>query len=333
MVSVLIAARNEAGVIGNCLTALSTQNYPSDLWEVIVIDDNSTDSTSSEVRSFRKAFEMLKLLSIEPPPPGIAPKKHALSKGIRAAQGEIILTTDADCLPPPSWISSMAKQFDEGVDAVAGFSPLSGKGIAGTLGSFDALINGVVSAGSIGQGKPTTLAGRNFGFRRSVWLEIGGYGENIKGASGDDDLLLQRISNHGGKVRFNTEASAQVLSTAQPSLSAWWRMKRRHISAGKRYEPLLVVFSAMLYLFQVGLIVSAILTLFGLFNPWHLLMIWGVKFAVDGFTVMKGAVLLKARNWIFPLIVGELISPFLFMVLIPAAMVGKISWKGRDLER
>jgi cellulose synthase/poly-beta-1,6-N-acetylglucosamine synthase-like glycosyltransferase len=332
MVSVLIAARNEEGVIGKCLTALSKQDYPPERWELIVVDDDSEDATRAEVRRFREKFHKMKMLSIEDTPRGVAPKKHALSMGIRAASGAIILTTDADCLPPSGWITSMANQFDSDTDAVAGFSPLKGNGLIGAIAALDALINAVVSAGSIGQRRPATVAGRNFAFRRSVFLEIGGYGENIEGASGDDDLLLQRIGNHGGKVRFNPDVAAHVLSSAPLSIDAWWRMKRRHISAGKRYEPVLVAFSSMLYLFQIGLILSVILTLAGMVTPQQLLLMWGVKILVDGVTVAKAASILKVRRWLFPLIVAELISPLVFSLLIPTAMIGKVRWKGRELD-
>jgi cellulose synthase/poly-beta-1,6-N-acetylglucosamine synthase-like glycosyltransferase len=204
--------------------------------------------------------------------------------------------------------------------------------LVGIVAALDAFINAVVSAGSIGQGRPTTVAGRNFGFRRSVFLEIGGYGENIEGASGDDDLLLQRISNRGGKVRFNPESASHVLSSAPPTFSAWWRMKRRHISAGKRYEPVLVAFSTILYLFQVGLILSIIFTLSGMISFQLLILIWGVKIVVDTITMGKGAALLKIRRWLVPVIVAELVSPLVFTLLIPTAMVGKVKWKGRDLD-
>lgn len=332
-VSVLIAARNEAGNITRCLTAMAAQNYPAERWEIIIIDDNSTDSTRAEIRAFRGKFHEMKILSVTAPPLGVAPKKHALAKGIMVAEGEIILTTDADCEPSAGWVSSMASHFDKGVDAVAGISPLAGKGLVGKIAGLDSLINAVVSAGSIGQGRPVTVAGRNFGFRRSVFMEIGGYGEDIQGASGDDDLLLQRISRHGGKVKFNAEVAGHVLSSAPPTLDAWWRMKRRHISAGKRYQPLLVTFSAMLYLFQVGLILMAALAIAGHLSLEFFIAIFGIKFAVDMATVARGAVIMKVRKWLIPFIIAELISPILFTILIPTAMVGKISWKGRELDR
>ncbi len=332
-VSVLIAARNEAGNITRCLTAMTRQDYPTERWELIVVDDNSTDETRSEVRAFRDKFHEMKMLSVDSPPVGVAPKKHALTKGIMVAEGEIILTTDADCVPSTGWISSMVSHFEEGVDAVAGISPLAGKGLVGKLAGLDSLINAVVSAGSIGQGHPVTVAGRNFGFRRSSFLKIGGYGENIHGASGDDDLLLQRISRHGGKVRFSSNIAAHVRSDAPPTLGAWWRMKRRHISAGKRYQPLFILISTMLYLFQVGLILMSIITIMGNLSVEFFLIVLGLKVAVDMATVTKGALIMSARKWLFPFVIAELISPFLFAILIPAAMVGKIRWKGRELDR
>jgi len=355
-VSVLIAARNEAKNIGRTLEALSRQDYPTDQLEVIVIDDNSTDDTVQVVQSYidsrfrrndkavhnDKAVRsdksvhndkaVFKVISAGIPPDGIAPKKNALAKGIEAASGEIILTTDADCLSRPGWITGMVQQFEPGVDAVVGFSPLEGKGITGAIGRFDALVNAVVSAGSIGFGKPVTAVGRNFAYRKSAWESAGGFGSSAQGASGDDDLLLQRIAGRGGSVRFSIDPSTYVESSTKETLAGWWKMKRRHFSAGKRYDTTLVIFAIMLYLFQVGLLLNAVLIITGVINAAVFFYIWGMKVLFDGITLARGAKLLHARKWFLVFIIGEIISPVLFILLVPSSLFGKVQWKGRSLN-
>lgn len=330
--TVLIAARNEAANIAACLNAIAAQDYPAELLDVIVIDDNSTDQTTAIAKSFRSQIPGLRVIDAGTPPMGIAPKKHALSVGIASATSAIILTTDADCTPPPGWIGGMVSCFADDVQAVAGFAPLDGSGIAGAIGRLDALINAVVSAGTIGIGSPATVTGRNFAYRKSAWEAVGGFGDTAKGASGDDDLLLQRISSSGGKVAFCDDPVTFVPSPAQPSVAAWLKMKRRHLSAGKRYQMPLLAFATLLYLFQVGLAVSFAFSLSGAIGWTGLLMVWMAKIAFDGIALGIGARRFKQRNWRVSWLVAEVLSPLIFAIIVPVSLFGKISWKGRQLN-
>ena len=363
-VSILIAARNEEASIGRCLAALAAQDYPRSLWDLTVIDDGSSDRTAEIARSFQNQLPGLKVLAAGPTPPGVAPKKHALSVGIAQATGEVILTTDADCVPPPGWASGMVRWFDDGVDAVVGHSPLStppfssppqsgrersdfpppsipprragGREVARvlvqSLSQIDSFINGVVAAGCIGLGIPATAVGRNFAYRKQAWERAGGFSG---GASGDDDLLLQRIAAQGGGVRFAADPATFVPAAGPATLRDWWRMKRRHLSAGARYRPGLAALSVALYLFNAGLTALAVITILGMI-PWQwLAAIWGVKAAVDGLALATGARLRLAAKpaWAIPWTMAELLSPLIFTVLIPASLVGKVKWKGRELDR
>ena len=123
-VSIIVAARNEEKNIENCLKALINQNYPADKFEIIIVDDRSTDATATIVGKFQSAYSNINLIQVEEFKNDIAPKKHALSTGISHAQGEILLFTDADCIPGPNWIKSIISYYEPDVGLVAGFSPL-----------------------------------------------------------------------------------------------------------------------------------------------------------------------------------------------------------------
>lgn len=302
--------------------------YPSDKLEIIIIDDGSTDRTADIVRSAMAFCPSLTLIDAPALQAGIAPKKNALLAGISASKGEIILTTDADCFPKSGWVKGMMKYFDLDVVAVAGYSPVTG-GIAG----FDAFVNGVVSAGSIGLGTPTTAVGRNFAYRRTAFEAIGGFGETIRGASGDDDLLLQRLSRSGGKVAFSTDPATFVEAKGAESFRDWLTMKRRHLSAGTRYSPALVSLFVILYAFHFGLIASIITSIVGL-TSWALpASIWGMKVLADFATLKKGAGILNRPRWVRDCLIAEIISPLLVCLVTPLAVVGKVKWKGRELKR
>lgn len=123
-VSVVVAARNEETQIRACIDALLLQDYPQDLLEIIVVNDRSEDKTLSILEEYTEHNPSIKIINISEIPAGFAPKKYALTKGVEAAEGEIICSTDADCVPPPAWVSEMVSYFDDETGFVAGFSPL-----------------------------------------------------------------------------------------------------------------------------------------------------------------------------------------------------------------
>lgn len=331
-VSVIVAARNEADNIHLTLNALSQQIYPSPYSEFILVDDNSTDNTLDISTKFINLIPNSKIIKAETPTQGVSPKKSALSKGISESINEIILLTDADCEPSKFWIQGIVNEFEPDVSAVVGFSPLTGTGIIGSICRLDSLVNAAVAAGTIGMSNPVTSTGRNFAYRKSVWDSLGGFGDLNSAASGDDDLLLQKISSYNGKVRFCLNPETFVKSKGKQSLQAWWNMKRRHISAGKRYKPMFVIVSSVLYFSQLFIIIALSLSIAGVLSPFSIILIWGAKVFFDWITLHKAAYLLKVKNWLLSFLIAEVITPFLFTVLVPAALFRKIGWKGRKLS-
>jgi cellulose synthase/poly-beta-1,6-N-acetylglucosamine synthase-like glycosyltransferase len=120
LVSIIIAARNEAYNIAGTLQSLLAQDYPRDLMEIIVVDDRSEDDTSEIAIKFSKNDNRIKLVRQSEITKGISPKKQALEKGIEASSGEIILTTDADCYHDPGWIRALVSAMTPEVGMVIG---------------------------------------------------------------------------------------------------------------------------------------------------------------------------------------------------------------------
>ncbi|RKY71077.1 MAG: hypothetical protein DRP97_02655, partial [Candidatus Latescibacterota bacterium] len=132
-VSVVVAARNEERNIGRCLERLVSQDYPSDRYEVVVVDDRSEDGTGEIVKDFGRRYDHVRLVRVDDVPAGLSAKKYALSKGITASKGEILFVTDADCLPGRGWLSGMMRYFEPDVGMVAGYSPFQvGEGLSGS---------------------------------------------------------------------------------------------------------------------------------------------------------------------------------------------------------
>jgi len=261
-VTVVIAARNERRTIGTCLAALANQDYPQKLVEIIVADDRSCDGTAEVIDRFRTVFPTLRRIAIEAVPMGVSPKKNALSHAIGHAHGEVILQTDADCEPPPSWISRLVSGFGEGVGMVAGVAPYIEE--PGMLNSFirhEYLWNAALSAASIILRRGTHASGRNLAFRRDMFERLGGYGSGANILSGDDTLLLHRFRRAApSSVVAIPLRSTHVPTHAPRSIAALLRQRIRHMSTGKYFDPVLIVSGILVYGFHVLLVLTLVLS-------------------------------------------------------------------------
>lgn len=239
-VSVIVAAHNEADRLASCLQALAQQNYPADLYEVILVDDRSRDQTRAIAEDFASRYSHMRCLSISEPRAGLSPKKNALTAGISASSGTILLFTDADCIPGPNWIATTSACFTDQVGLVVGFSPLqtNNSRFWSQLLLIDSIFAAVFYAGSIGWRQPFGATGRNLAYRRSLFEQLNGFGADSSALSGDDDLFLHQVRRLASEqIAFNPDPESVVPATGPETLTALLRQKARHISAAKRYPP------------------------------------------------------------------------------------------------
>lgn len=255
-VTVIFAAHNEENDILQCLDALMHQDYPADRYEVIVVDDRSTDRTADILASYSGRQERVTVIRIDMTPAGYAPKKYALASAIGIARGEIILQTDADCVPPLTWISGMVRRFEPEVMFVAGAAPY--ERCPGMLAGFIAheyFWNILLSAGSIVLGRGTHASGRNMGFRWSAFDAVDGYGDSRTVLSGDDTLLMQRIQRRfPDGVATNPDPATHVYTAPAPSMRTFIRQRLRHMSTGTRFHPVQIAVGGIVYGFHLSLL-------------------------------------------------------------------------------
>ncbi|TAE54745.1 MAG: glycosyltransferase, partial [Bacteroidetes bacterium] len=216
-VSVVIPARNEERRIATCLHSVLQQQYPAGKFEVILVNDHSTDATKAIATVFATRNPQLRVIDLEAQ--GInAYKKAALSAGIAAAQGEIVLQTDADCEMGTGWLYHMVAHFDATTALVSG--PVRLMSQDHWLEHVQALESmGLVAlgAGSMAARRPNMCNGANMAYRKSVFEEVGGFGGPEGVASGDDEFLLQKIRRLGRyEMRFAKSREAIVYTFTLP---------------------------------------------------------------------------------------------------------------------
>jgi len=293
--SVIVAARDEEETITACLSALIAQTYPSDRYEIVVVDDGSMDATAQIVRELCDRCPNLRLLHAPPAPEGISPKKHALSVGIRNSDGEIILTIDADCRVKPTWVETMIGYFEPDVGMVIGFSQMGTRGEALTgfekWQAFDFLTLMSAAAGTANVGFPLAASGQNLAYRRRAFEKVHGFERIAHRISGDDVLLVQLIRRTSWKIAFAGSEDAFNTTRPVPALRGLFEQRKRWASNGPYQHKLNLPF--FLYMFSVFLLALLLLitvpytVLVGGYNlPWICL---GAKALADFCVTARGA--------------------------------------------
>ncbi len=237
-VSVVIAARNEEKNIKPLIKSLLKQSYPKNKFEVIIINDRSTDNTLKILNQSKTFLSQLLVLNVKTTPIGWAPKKWALKFGIDQSNGEIILQTDADCIVPQKWIEKIVTQFsDKSVGFVAAPSPMgSSNSLIDKLFFLDSMAQDAISASGFLNNIALTCSGRNISFRKAIYNHVDGYVGTESIPSGDDDLLMHKIYNlHKYKMIFLLSKDVVVLSDAPKTFKQFLLQRMRFASKGLLY--------------------------------------------------------------------------------------------------
>jgi len=233
-VSVIICAKNELKNLKRLLPKLTAQTH--DDFEVIIVDDKSEDGTYDFMLEYPS--DRVRLIRIDNTPDHIDAKKYAITMGVKAAANEILLFTDADCVPVSNlWIHAMTRPFKKGVDFVLGVSQYQ---VANSLLNgfirYEALQTAINYIGFAAVGNPYMCVGRNLAYRKSVFLAYKGFYKTRHIRGGDDDLLINRLANKKNtKIAIGLEA--MTLSIPNDRWRDYFYQKIRHISVSKFYKP------------------------------------------------------------------------------------------------
>jgi len=263
-VTVLIAARNEEESIHLTIGDILAQDYPKELTEIIIVDDHSTDRTAEIIRSY--ANQAVKLLQMNEDKPLNSYKKKAISEAIALSSGELMVATDADCRMGSKWLSTIVGYYEAEnpvmiSSPVGYFQERSLFELMQTV-EFSYLIG--VGASFIGNKRASTCNGANFAYRKDVFYEVGGFKGIDDLASGDDELLLQKVAQRfPGRIGFTKLPEAVVYTHAKHSLSGFLQQRKRWASKSTRYKDKKIVALAVgIWLYNVGLLTSSVLSFF-----------------------------------------------------------------------
>lgn len=239
-VSVVIVAHNEAQHLSKLMLGLLNQSYPRNLYEIIIADDGSDDDTGEIMAQIASAEPQVTYIRVLGRENVVSPKKQAMEKAIAASVGEIILTTDADCIVPPTWIERMVEAFRDDVSMVAGYSRTlipdwDKASLLHKYEHFDFAATYMVLGGGYTIGRSWACIGQNLSYTRSAYDAVGGF-EKIKHLiSGDDVNLMQLMRRQGHKIIFNFDPRSFVFTYPIPS---WKRLvnQRSRWASNMKYQ-------------------------------------------------------------------------------------------------
>ena len=351
LISIIIPARNEEKNIEACLNSIINQAYPKNEFEVLVVDDHSTDTTAQLVKDY--SAQNVKLITLKDfiaDGALTAYKKKAIEIAIQQSAGDLIITTDADSIVPVNWLQTIAGYYEENKPAFI-VMPVSFNCTNNFLEIFQALdfmtLQGITGA-AVHKKILSMCNGANLAYPKKVFYEVGGFKGIDTIASGDDMLLMHKIyKQYPGKVSYLKSKDVIVHTQPMHTLKDFFNQRIRWASKADKYDDKRIFIVLLLvYLFNLLLLVLPIVAIFKntvfnihiyLFNfIFSVFELW--IFLIIGKTIIELLFLLPVARffnqakllWLFPLM-----QPFHILYTIAAGWLGKFGsyqWKGRNVK-
>lgn len=316
-VSIIVCARDEAHNIVKNLPGILVQDYKT-THEIVLVNDNSTDETKYVIDEFKRSFKNLNMIELTQEAKMISGKKFPLSMGIKSAKYEIVLLTDADCVPASEfWIQKMQATYDEQTDIVLGYGAYHKKpGILNKLIRFETFHTALQYLSYALAGNPYMGVGRNLSYKKNIFFKNKGFSSINQIPSGDDDLFINQVAT-ASNTKINIDPDTHTLSESKNTWSDWMTQKYRHYTTSKYYKTkhkfLLGLYSLSLFL------VYPLLTLSILFFTWWIaLAVYGIRFIVQAIIYFKAMKKLNEKD-LFPwFLLLDIWMFFYYIFTVPA---------------
>ncbi|MDA0700100.1 MAG: glycosyltransferase [bacterium] len=335
-VDLIVPAHNEASALPRTLEALRLLEYPGEL-TVIVVDDRSTDATPDVVRAAAHRDPRLRLVRVCQPSRRWSPKVHAVWHGLRSSDGDIVMTTDADCRLPSGWVLSMAAAFaDPRVVLSLGVVTTQGPGEAhGFRERFEAIdwLSLMLTSRSLARfGWSVASSANAQAYRRAAFERVGGFGLAARAPSGDEDLLAQRLGRlPGARTAFVDDPATHVVTRPMPSWGALLQQRQRWVSRYQhvdQYHPLFWLAITLLGAQSLALSVAVLSLPFAPGAATTVLTLWAAKLAIEIVGAHIGLARLGRSDLAGAAVVGwALLHPLFISTALVASLIRPASWR------
>ena len=322
-VSVVVACRNEEKSLPKLLDCLSDQDYPPDLYEVIIVNDNSTDKT------FETASSCIGKFSINTINNTGTGKKKAIESGINIASGRLIITTDADCTPGKNWIRTIASFYENRKPDLI-ICPVQLSTMPGFFGKFQELeflsLQGI-TAGTASNGNPILCNGANLAFTKDSYIKHSG-NLHHEVASGDDVFLLHSMKKDPqSKLLWLESPEARMTAASSPTIQTFIKQRNRWISKSGSISDFYTIILGIVTF--VTILIQPILLIAGFFDP-ELLIIFLVTFAlksIPDFLILHNTTLRYEKGSLMKwFMLSQIIYPYYALFVITKPIHSGKTW-------
>jgi poly-beta-1,6-N-acetyl-D-glucosamine synthase len=330
-ITVIVPFRNESNTINKLLQSLVQQSYPFDLFEVICVNDHSTDDSVLVIENFSQKHANIRLMHL---PADLVGKKQAITLGVNHSIGEIMVTTDADCIVSTGWLEKINERFSEKVQLLIGAVKIE------ITSSFFSKLQATEFASLIGSGFataafqiPTMANGANLAFRKQAFQQVNGYKGTFEIASGDDEHLMRKIEKaFPNSIAWLADAEAIVVTQPQPTLRDFFNQRLRWASKWRFNQSLSTKLLAVFILvFQVTWLTLIIFFAIGKTNQQLSLTLIISKIFLEFIFLYAIQLFLKIRwSWL-PFFFLQFIYPIYVVVVAVKSNVARNSWKDRTV--
>ncbi len=327
-VTVVVAARNEADSIKNCLESLEQLVYPSHLLEILVINDRSCDNTGLIIQDFVREKPHFHYVENKKVPQNLNGKANAISQVISKTHGEIIFITDADCQVPPNWVKKGVSYFCQDVGIFSGFTLLNqSNDFFSSLQTLDWTLLLSAAAGAIGLKIPLSCIGNNLAIRRKAFDEVGGY-EGVGFNVAEDFALLQAVvKKTNWKITFPLDADCLAQSKPVANLKNFLSQRKRWAIGGQSvfwFGKILIFFYLFIHLIFLSYLILNFHLLFVLIG-------FIILLAGDLLLISKPIKIFNKKPLLKYLLVHKFFSVF-YMLTIALILIfnRRIKWKGNE---
>ncbi len=320
-VSVIICARDEAANLVQNLPGSLVQQYKT-THEVIVVNDNSYDESKYILEEFKRSFKQLQIVELTQEAKMIPGKKFPLSIGIKSAKHEIVLLTDADCVPASeNWIERMQNTYNDNTEIVLGYGAYhKKKGLLNKLIRWETFHAALQYLSYSLAGQTYMGVGRNLSYKKTVFFRNKGFSAHNNIPGGDDDLFINNAATKKN-TKINIDKDSFTFSRPATTWQQWVTQKKRHYTTSKFYKPmhkfLLALYALSQFIFYPLLIAACI------FYSWqYALIIYAVKLLVQTVVYAKTMKKLDEKD-LFPYFIFFDIWMFFYYIIFAPALVKK----------
>ena len=260
-ISVIVCAKNEGENVSRFIPLLAEQDYPD--YEIILIDDASSDNTLEIFEEFEKKYPNVRLVKVQNNEAFWGNKKYALTLGIKASKKDYLLFTDADCYPfSKDWITTMSSQFTMHKTIVLGYGAYEkvANSFLNKIIRFETMLTAVQYFSWAKMGHPYMGIGRNLAYKKEEFYNVKGFINHMKIRSGDDDLFINQIAKaKNTAICYSPESF--TYSQPKTTFKAWFTQKRRHVSTANFYKTFDKIQLGLFYVSQLFFLLLAVVLL------------------------------------------------------------------------